>query len=128
MWVVVIGGTGHIGTYLVPRLLANGHDVGVLSRGLGEPYQGLAGWGQVREVVIDRTAEEAAGTFAARVRDMYPDAVIDLIGFDVDSTRALVEALRGQVQHFLHCGTLWVHGPTEVAPTPESFPRRPFGD
>jgi uncharacterized protein YbjT (DUF2867 family) len=27
MRVVVIGGTGHVGTYLVPRLVARGHEV-----------------------------------------------------------------------------------------------------
>jgi uncharacterized protein YbjT (DUF2867 family) len=31
--VVVIGATGHIGTYLVPRLVRAGHDVIALSRG-----------------------------------------------------------------------------------------------
>jgi nucleoside-diphosphate-sugar epimerase len=39
----------------------------------------------------------------------------------------MVEALRGQVQHFLHCGTIWIHGPTVQAPTTEEQPRRPFG-
>jgi len=30
--VLVIGGTGHIGTYLVPRLVLSGHDVRVVAR------------------------------------------------------------------------------------------------
>jgi nucleoside-diphosphate-sugar epimerase len=128
MRVVVIGGTGHIGTYLVPRLLAGGHEVVSLSRGKREPYHGAAGWERVRQVVVDRAAAEAEGTFAASVRELQPEVVVDLICFDLESAKALVEGLRGQVKHFLHCGTLWVHGPTEVAPTPETFPRRPFGD
>jgi uncharacterized protein YbjT (DUF2867 family) len=37
--VVVIGGTGHIGSYLTPRLVAAGHDVVVLSRGERQPYR-----------------------------------------------------------------------------------------
>jgi nucleoside-diphosphate-sugar epimerase len=40
----------------------------------------------------------------------------------------LVEALRGQVQHFIHCGTVWVHGPSEQVPTTEDHPRKPLGD
>ncbi|MCA9837487.1 MAG: NAD(P)-dependent oxidoreductase, partial [Trueperaceae bacterium] len=40
----------------------------------------------------------------------------------------LVDALRGQVQQFLHCGTIWVHGPTVEAPTTEAAERKPFGD
>ena len=31
--VVVIGATGHIGTYLVPRLVDRGHEVIAVSRG-----------------------------------------------------------------------------------------------
>jgi nucleoside-diphosphate-sugar epimerase len=35
--VVVIGATGHIGTYLVPRLVDAGHEVTVVSRGTRGP-------------------------------------------------------------------------------------------
>jgi nucleoside-diphosphate-sugar epimerase len=59
MRIVVIGGSGHVGTYLVPRL---------------------------------------------------------------------VEELRGRVTHFLHCGTIWVHGHSTRVPTTEDQPRRPFGE
>ncbi len=38
MRVVVIGGSGHIGTYLVPRLVVAGHEVISISRGEREPY------------------------------------------------------------------------------------------
>src|SRR4051794_30747834 len=128
MRVVVIGGTGHIGTYLVPRLLAAGHEVIAMSRGKREPYHGAAAWARVQRVVADRDAEERAGSFGAAVCGLRPDAVVDLVCFRLESAQQLVEALRGRVRHFLHCGTLWVHGPTEVAPTPETVPRRPFGE
>ena len=39
MQVVVIGGTGHIGTYLSPQLVEAGHAVTCVSRGLREAYQ-----------------------------------------------------------------------------------------
>src|SRR5206468_2538860 len=110
------------------RLVAGGHEVISLSRGKREPYHGSAAWAMVRQVTADRDKEEAAGGFGGMVRTHRPDAVIDLICFQLPSARALVEALRGEVRHFLHCGTLWVHGPTEMAPTPESVPRRPFGE
>jgi len=126
--VVVLGGTGHIGGYLVPRLVAAGADVTVLTRGKASPYRSDGTWSKVTTVVADRTEEEAAGTFGQRVRDLEPDVVIDLICFTVDSARHLVEALRGRVRHFLHCGTIWVHGPSVVVPTTEDVARRPFGD
>ena len=38
--VIVIGATGHVGTYLVPALVEAGHDVVAISRGVAEPYRG----------------------------------------------------------------------------------------
>lgn len=38
MRVLVIGATGHVGTYLVPRLVEAGHDVVTISRGAAKPY------------------------------------------------------------------------------------------
>ncbi|SDM57905.1 NAD-dependent epimerase/dehydratase family protein [Allokutzneria albata] len=126
--VVVLGGTGHIGGYLVPRLVAAGAEVTVVSRGRSAPYRDDPAWNEVSSVVVDRGAEERAGVFGARIRDLDPDVVVDLICFDLDSARQLVEPLRGRVQHFLHCGTMWVHGPSTVVPVTEDAPRHPFGD
>jgi nucleoside-diphosphate-sugar epimerase len=128
MRVIIIGGTGHIGTYLVPRLIEAGHEVINLSRQQREPYQPHGAWKSVQHVVTDRAAEEDAGTFGQHVRDLRPDAVIDMICFKPDSAKHLVEALRGSVQHLLHCGTIWVHGPSVQVPTTEEQPRRPFGE
>jgi len=126
--VVIIGGSGHVGTFLVPRLVAAGHEVVAVSRGQRDPYQTHGAWASVEQHAIDRTAAEADGTFGAQIRDLRPDAVIDMICFTLDSARHLAEALRGSVQHFLHCGTIWVHGPSTVVPTTEAAPRRPFGE
>jgi len=79
-------------------------------------------------VTIDRAAEEARGEFGMRIRALAPDVVIDMICFTLPSAQQLVEALRGHVQHFLHCGTIWVHGHAVETPTTEAAPRRPFGE
>lgn len=128
MRVVVIGGSGHVGTFLVPRLVALGYEVVLVSRGQREPYQPHAAWQSVRHVTLDREREEAAGTFGQRVLELAPDIVVDMICFTLSSAQHLVEALRGHVQHLLHCGTIWVHGPSAVVPTTEDQPRRPFGE
>ncbi len=128
MRIIVIGGTGHIGTYLIPRLVALGHEVISVSRSQREPYQPHAAWRTAKQVTIDREAEEKKGTFGERVLALQPDAVIDLICFTEESARHLVEALRGKIQHFLHCGTIWVHGPCVEAPTTEEQPRQPLGE
>lgn len=128
MRVVVLGGSGHIGTYLVPRLVGLGHQVTCVSRGHRKPYQPHAAWQVVKRVIADREAEEKQGAFGKRVLSLQPDVVIDLICFTLESARHLVEALRGHIQQFLHCGTIWVHGPSVQVPTLETQPRRPFGD
>ena len=128
MRVVVIGGTGHIGTYLVPRLWQAGHAVINVSRGKRAPYRPHGAWAEVQQVVLDRVESEAEGTFGGRIADLSPDVVIDLTCFILESAEQLVGALRGRVQHVLHCGTIWVHGPGVEVPTSEEEPRRPFDE
>src|SRR5882724_9364322 len=98
--VVIIGGSGHVGTYLVPRLVEAGFEVVNVSRGERKPYRPHAAWETVRTVTLDRDAEEKAGTFGRKIRDLKPDIVIDMICFRLDSAQHLVEALRGQIKHF----------------------------
>jgi nucleoside-diphosphate-sugar epimerase len=124
----MIGGTGHVGTYLVPRLVEAGYEVISVSRQQRAPYQRHAAWKSVQQIRIDRATAEQAGSFGQQIRELAPDVVIDMICFTPDSARQLVEALRGQVQHFLHCGTIWVHGHSVQVPTTETQPRNPFGE
>lgn len=126
MRVVIIGGTGHVGTYLVPRLAAAGHEVTCMSRGNREPYSPHAAWNSVRRIQVDREAEDKTGDFAARVSDLDPDAVIDMVCFKLESAQQLVEALRGKVQHYLFCGSVWMHGYGVEVPTVEDQLRQPL--
>ena len=92
--VVVIGATGHVGSYLVPRLVRAGHEVTAISRGTREPYQSAPEWDAVTRLPADRDALDAAGTFGAFIAGMAPDVVIDMVCFTADSARQLVDALR----------------------------------
>src|SRR5262245_4300585 len=125
---VVIGGSGHVGTYLVPRLVDAGYEVVNVSRGKRSAYLPHAVWKSIRTVELDREAEDAAGTFGGKIADLRPDIVIDKICFTLDSAQQIVEALKGKVDHFLHTGTIWVHGPSVSVPTQESDARAPFGE
>jgi len=128
MRVVIIGGTGHVGTYLVPSLVEAGYEVISVSRRQHAPYQAHATWELVQQVEIDRVAAEQAGHFGKQIRELAPDIVIDMICFTPESAQQLVDALRGHVRHFLHCGTIWVHGHSVQVPTYETQPRHPFGE
>jgi nucleoside-diphosphate-sugar epimerase len=128
MRVLVIGGTGHIGTYLTPRLVEAGHSVINLSRSQRSPYSSHPAWSKVEQLTADRTAEEQAGSFGTLILKARPDAVIDLTCYTLESARQLVEALQGKISHFLHCGTIWVHGVSSEVPITEDAKREPFGD
>jgi nucleoside-diphosphate-sugar epimerase len=119
MRVVVIGGSGHIGTFLIPRLVRGGHEVVNVSRGLRAAYADALEWQQVRSVVADREQEDGDGAFADRVAALAPDAVVDLICFTLQSAASLVDRLRGGVGHLLHCGSVWRYGPSRKLPISE---------
>jgi nucleoside-diphosphate-sugar epimerase len=126
--VVVIGATGHIGSYLVPRLVRAGHEVVAVSRGERAPHHEPVEWRAVERVTADRDAEDAAGTFGARIAGLRPDAVVDLICFTPESAQQLVDALRPTRPLLLHCGTIWVHGRAARVPLTEDEPRTPYGE
>jgi nucleoside-diphosphate-sugar epimerase len=128
MRVAVIGGSGHIGTFLVPRLVRAGHDVISISRGQRTSYVDDPAWQDVRHVTADRAAEDRAGTVPDRVADLRADAVVDLICFTLDSATTLVERLRGQTGHLLYCGSIWRHGPSVKVPVTEAGGAPPMGE
>jgi nucleoside-diphosphate-sugar epimerase len=127
MRVTVIGGTGHVGGYLVPRLVAAGHDVTVVTRGKSAPYREHGAWRRVTMVEADRDGEDAAGTFGERIAGLEPDVVIDMICFTAASAAQLVEALRPSRPLLVHCGTIWVHGAVPRVPVTEDEPRTAYG-
>jgi nucleoside-diphosphate-sugar epimerase len=126
--IIVIGATGHIGSYLLPRLVRGGHEVIAMSRGVRGPYHPSPEWAAIAQVTVDREAEDAAGTFGARVAALRPDAVIDLICFTAASAWQLVDALRPSRPLLVHCGTIWVHGPALRVPITEDEPRTAYGE
>lgn len=126
MRAVIIGGCGHIGTYLVPRLVEDGFEVINITRGVSEPYLKSGIWNWVEKVQMDRAKEEAAGNFGKRVAALEPDIVIDLIAFKKSSVVQITEALKDNIEHYLFTSSIWAHGPMAYSPTSEEAPRHPF--
>lgn len=125
---VIIGGSGHVGGYLVPRLVDAGHEVINVTRGRSRPYRPHESWATVQTLIADRTSMEADGSFGTQIAALEADIVIDMIAFRLESTQHLVAALRGRVQHFIHCGTIWVYGHNATVPATEDQPLNPFGE
>lgn len=124
--IVVIGGSGHVGTYLVPALVERGHDVVNVSRGIAAPYRPHSAWDEIEQVTLDRAIEEQNGQFGTKIAALEPDIVVDLLSFQLSSTRQLVEALRGTMEHYLCCTTTWVYGRFVTVPSTETDPPNPI--
>lgn len=128
MRIVVIGGTGHIGSYLTPMLAQVGCEAVCVCRKQRQPYVASDAWTGVRFHILDRDVREAEGAFGGDIADLSPDVVIDLTCYRPESAQQLAEALRGRVEHFLHCGTIWVHGSSVEVPSTEDSQSPPVGD
>jgi nucleoside-diphosphate-sugar epimerase len=116
MRIVVIGATGHIGSYLVPRLVGRGYDTVCVSRRQRQPYVADECWAIVEHAVIDRTVEEKRGQFGERIAALRPNVVIDLTCYTLDSAVQLSNALAGRVDHLIHCGTIRCTVPARKCP------------
>jgi nucleoside-diphosphate-sugar epimerase len=106
MKVVVIGGTGHIGSFLCPQLVEAGCGVVCVRRGLRRPYQESRFWREIEIHELDRNVEESGGRFGAAIASLDADAVVDLTCYMPDVAQQLVDALRGRVKRFIYCGTI----------------------
>jgi NAD(P)-dependent dehydrogenase (short-subunit alcohol dehydrogenase family) len=91
--IVIIGGSGHVGTNLVPALVERGHEVVNVSRGTGSPYRPHPAWKNIEQVLVDRKAEEAEGKFGSRIAGLNADIVIDMISYNVVTMTKALERL-----------------------------------
>lgn len=128
MRIAVIGGTGHIGSYLTPKLVEAGHTVLCICRGIKTPYLPGTAWKTIRQIALDRDVEEATGTFGEKIASLDPHVVMDLTCYRLESAEQLVASLLGRIEHLIHCGTIWVHGHSSEVPTIEEAPKFPFGE
>lgn len=129
MRILVVGGTGHIGSYLVPRLLMHDNQVIVVARNPVPQYaEPLLLWNRVEWIVADRTVEEPNGAWARRMANLDVDVVMDITAQTPHQCEIMYQAFKGRIQHYIFTGTIWAYGPCERAPYEEHFTRRPVGD
>jgi len=128
MKAVVIGAAGHIGTYLIPMLVKAGYETVAITRTETKPYEDDPAWRLARRVHLDRKDPAFLGALKA----MEPDILVDLVNFDVEDTKKLVETFRDTgLSHYLYCSSCWAHGRAEVIPfdpnDPCKEPLDPYG-
>lgn len=110
MKILIIGGTGHVGTFLVPKLVAEGHEVYVGTRGNTKPRieQAFAG---VKFITCNAGSEESMEELKA-----YGfDTIVDFPG----TAYNVWNVLKNDISHLVVCGSIWMYGYPHVVPTPE---------
>ena len=109
----VIGGTGHVGGFLVPALVREGHEVTVVATGRTPVPEGPE-WGKVK--LVRARYERGSEEWGRIMKDLGLEALVDMLGADLPGT---YRAVKGTCRHLVACGSLWMLGPPKVVPTPE---------
>ncbi|MDP9366221.1 MAG: NAD-dependent epimerase/dehydratase family protein [Chloroflexota bacterium] len=128
MRVLLIGGTGFIGPWVVRRLVGAGHDVTVFHRGEHEADLPAA----VAHVHGDR---DRLADHTAALRRFAPDVVLDTRPLRESDARAVVEAFAGTARRLVAISSMDVYraygrlhgtepGPSEPTPFAEDAPLR----
>lgn len=114
MKILIIGGTGHVGSYLTSFLVQKGHEVVVMTSGR-RPIPESGAWESVCPVIA--SYRRGGGDWQTAVADLEADVIIDILGTDVP---LLYEMSRLHCQHLIVCGSIWMFGPPRTVPTPEA--------
>lgn len=132
--ILVTGGTGFTGSFLVKRLLSQGHEVRVVDNQKGYFYDELDQLGAKITIgsvtdkpLMDQLTEgcEVVHHLAAAFRKInLPQQVYWDV--NVNGTRYLLEAaVKYGVKKFVYCSTCGVHGHIANPPAPETAPITP---
>lgn len=110
MKILIIGGTGHVGSHLTPILVSQGHSVYIATRGnkptIGEAFSGS-------RFITCNAADE---NNLIEVSNSYNfDAVVDFPGTGFITWNVF----KDKVSHVVVCGSLWMFGRPNTVPTPE---------
>jgi nucleoside-diphosphate-sugar epimerase len=111
MKVIVIGGAGHVGQFMVPKLLEAGMEIVVVGSG-STPMPKGGVWEKVQYLACDVGNSQEL----KKLSHQQPEVVIDMTG----GIWNIYHELKTITKHFIACGSLWMYGEPKVVPTPES--------
>lgn len=123
MKVLVIGATGHIGSYLVKGLLEKGHEVYAVSRGGRNPYGVSDIWEKAHMVSASRV-ELCQNDW---IEQIAPDAVCDLIAYSVDDVKNILTKIPKNAFYLL-VGSIWAYQEKLYVPVDEKHPKNATGN
>ena len=104
MNVLVLGGSRQIGLHLVRLLHSQGHTVTVLNRGQTQVSLPT----DVNKIIADRSVAEQVKTV---LDGRGYDTVFDISGYRPSEIEPVLDALEGNVRHYVFCSTVAVYSP-----------------
>jgi nucleoside-diphosphate-sugar epimerase len=119
MRILVIGGTGFIGRFLIPRLIDADHEVAVLQR----PESAKPVPDGARAIRGDR---HALADSVKALHDFAPDVVVDLILSSGRQATALMDVFRGHARRVVVVSSMDVYRATGVLHGLEEGPLEPL--
>ena len=119
MKILVIGGTGHVGTFLVQQIKEQGHDVVIGCRGK-TTIPAESPLYKVQRVTCNSADPESMKELT---KDRY-EVVIDFPGTAYNTYKVF----RDTASHIIACGSLWMFGYPHVVPTPEIRQEKCFSE
>jgi 2'-hydroxyisoflavone reductase len=121
---LILGGTGFLGPYLVKEAGARGHRVTIFTRGRREPGLFEEAYAGVEHLTGDRDLPDGHAVLGGRTWD----AVIETSGYQHGWTRAAVRQLAGAVGRYLYVSSTGVFWPYHTVDIPEEGPVRRADD
>ena len=109
---LVLGGTRFIGLVLVSQLLAQGHEVTVLNR--GRTLADLPP--KVKRLIADRDDDSS---MHSALQGHSFDAVFDISGYTTEQLQGALDALKGQVGHYVFTSSTAVYFGSLIYPIRE---------
>lgn len=113
MKILIIGGTRFFGKRFVERMISNGHEVTILTRGNSPDDFG----GRVHRLRADRTNPSQLKSV---IKEDY-DVVVDNMLMTADEAMNIVAILEGRIGHYVMTSTLSVYDPKPGALTEMDF-------
>ena len=114
MKVLMIGGTGNIGTAVADTLLQRGWEVTLCGRGQGRPDCGFIQTDRTRHADFESEMKEHGSW----------DCVIDMVGYTPTDAQSAVRAFAGRTAQFVFCSTVDVFAkPAPSYPVGPTAPR-----
>ena len=119
MKVLVIGASGHVGSYLVKELVQAGHEVIGIMRGNRTPYgYDESIWSKVQVVPMSRE-ELYTGDL---IEKTGADVICDLIAFDLEGVKKIVSKIQNDA-FYVQIGSIWMYENKEYLPVDENHPK-----